>query len=351
MANELKTLVDQSSLMKSKDPHPEQSPAGLSALSNLNPDGPDDPRWKVPAINQKLELLAIRLNLIDVNEPPEAYTLTAEEEDAVVAHEITRLQKLLAWKMAEMAYREEQILAKIAGIDWEQEINRKELLATANSNKNHGLWVESQRRKAAEEKKQKQLEVDQQFTATFAFNIMRWTSENIRKKPLIINEYNKHLIKALCFFISGDPRFETELHLDFRKGLLIRGIPGLGKTYLVTLLKENEKRPITCYNMISISKKVAQFGLLELDIPERGIIYLDDVGSEQPEVLHYGTRINFYKDFIEEFDLNHSAEFNKLIITTNINNAEMEEKYGARVRSRHKHMFNWIDVTGTDMRG
>ena len=43
--------------------------------------------------------------------------------------------------------------------------------------------------------------------------------------------------------------------------------------------------------------------------------------------------------------------FNKLIISTNNNFDEIESKYGFRVRSRIKDMFNIIDVRGKDMRG
>ena len=43
--------------------------------------------------------------------------------------------------------------------------------------------------------------------------------------------------------------------------------------------------------------------------------------------------------------------FNKLIISTNNSFDELESKYGFRVRSRLKDMFNIIDVDGKDLRG
>jgi len=79
-------------------------------------------------------------------------------------------------------------------------------------------------------------------------------------------------------------------------------------------------------------------------------LYLDDVGTEEPIVNHYGTKINWFKNFIEMYYLKNKP-FNKLIISTNNSFDEIESKYGFRVRSRIKDMFNIIDVQGKDMRG
>jgi len=77
---------------------------------------------------------------------------------------------------------------------------------------------------------------------------------------------------------------------------------------------------------------------------------LDDVGTEEHTVNHYGTKISFFKNFIEKYYLQNKT-YEKLVVSTNNSFNEMEEKYGFRVRSRIKDMFNIIDVTGKDMRG
>ena len=178
---------------------------------------------------------------------------------------------------------------------------------------------------------------------------MAWTSKNVYGKTLIVNDDNKKIITALCFFISSDPRFETVLGYSFKKGLLIRGISGLGKTFLVRCVKDNEIKPITILSMIEIAESVKSEGEFDIRLSDK-INYLDDVGTEQHIINHFGTKINFFKNFIETYYLN-NRPFDKLIISTNNNFQELEDKYGFRVRSRLKDMFNVIDVTGKDMRG
>jgi len=80
------------------------------------------------------------------------------------------------------------------------------------------------------------------------------------------------------------------------------------------------------------------------------LLLLDDVGSEQAEVMHYGTKINWFKDFMEDYYLKNKV-YTRLLITTNCGGDEIEKRYGYRVRSRVREMFNQIALTGVDRRG
>lgn len=130
---------------------------------------------------------------------------------------------------------------------------------------------------------------------------------------------------------------------------MIRGVSGLGKSYLIDCLKDNELYPIKVYSMLKITEQVQANGLFDLAIPS-GKIYLDDVGTEEPSVKYFGTTVSFFKNFIETFYTNPYI-FNKLIISTNNNFDEIEGKYGFRVRSRIKDIFNIVNVSGSDLRG
>lgn len=292
------------------------------------------------------------LSAINFDETDEPYILTPEEEETVIRNAIEREKSQMEWKMKSLSFHPEQIADKIRETDWESKIDRASLLKTSNSNKHYDLWQKEQREKekAAEELRQKQLA--DTWSAENVFRLMKWTSQNEYGKPLIVNEYNRKLIAAICFFISGDARFETELGFSFKKGLLIRGISGLGKTYLVQCVQKNELNPILILSMVEIADEIKQEGEYRINLGSNKIIYLDDVGTEQATVNHYGTKINFFKNFIEMVYLrNEGRTFNKLMISTNNSFAEIEEKYGFRVRSRMKDMFNVVDVTGQDMRG
>ena len=180
---------------------------------------------------------------------------------------------------------------------------------------------------------------------------MAHSSQQVFGKTLIVNESNKALITAICFFLSNDARFETELGLSFKKGLLIRGISGLGKTFLITCVKDNLLNPVAIFSMLDIAEKIKDEGSFNIRFKKDRIIYLDDVGTEESTINHFGTKINFFKNFLETFYMHHPQDFNRLIISTNSNFNEIEEKYGFRVRSRVKDMFNIIDIKGEDLRG
>lgn len=298
--------------------------------------------------NLQLQLLAKKLNLTDLDEKQEEMILTPQEEESVIIHEITQAKKHKAWKLAQMGATEEQILAKLSAIDWMREIDKIEVLKNANSNKHYAIWQKEQRKKEQQDEVTKSVALQTRCNAKYFYNLMAWTSEYTYRKKLILHDDNTHLIRAICFFFSRDERFETELKFDLNKGLLIRGVSGLGKTYLFKCIENNDVRPIEIVSMIDISEQVKEEGTYELQY--RNTLYLDDVGTEEAIVNHYGTKINWFKNFIEMYYLKNKP-FNRLVISTNNSFDEIESKYGFRVRSRIKDMFNIIDVQGKDMRG
>ena len=286
------------------------------------------------------------MNLTKPDEEEEAMILTDKEKKEAIRNSIDSAKKNKAWKLWDKGANVNTIEAKINSIDWENEIDLDNVIKVANSNKHRIVWEQEQRKieKAAEFKKREELK--KMWTAKQFYNLMAWTSGNVYGKKLIVNNDNSLLIKSLCFFLSEDSRFETELGFSLQKGLLIRGVSGIGKTHLVKCVSQNDLKPIEIYSMIDISEQVKEEGEFQV---KSGLIDLDDVGSEEPLVNHYGTKINWFKDFIEKYHV-HDNAFNKLLISTNCSYDQLQERYGFRVRSRTKEMFNTIDVTGKDMR-
>lgn len=284
------------------------------------------------------------------DEQNEPYILTKDEEQEILANAISREQNAFYYRHLALGENILQIDAKMAKKDWKAEIDTAELFCLCNANKHSRQWEMNRRE---EEKKLEVFnyeELRSKHTAKFIFNLMAWTSEQVHGKKLIVNNQTKNLITIISFFISKDTRFEKELGLSFKKGLLLRGVSGIGKTFLLQCVAKNEFNPISIFSMIGITESVKSEGNFTLPPPNK-IIYLDDVGTEEPTVTHYGTKISFFKNFIETFYLNHPTSFDKLIISTNNSFSELESKYGFRVRSRVKDMFNIINVQGTDMRG
>jgi len=296
--------------------------------------------------------LAERLSLTSLEKEEDPYILTKEEEDLAIHYATVSLKSNMSWKLKGMAYTDEQILKKISEIDWESKIDRAQILNHANYNKNYDIWQQERRDKERQEELRKQQELKDLWTANRVYGLMRWTSENVYHKQLVFNDNNRKLISALCFLVSSDIRYETELGYSFKKGLLIRGVSGLGKTFCVKCIEKNEIKPIKVVSMIEISNELKQEGEYQINQGKNKMIYLDDVGTEEATINHYGTKINWFKDFIETVYLRGVERgFGGLIISTNNSFAEIESKYGFRVRSRCKDMFNILDIQGEDMRG
>jgi hypothetical protein len=294
-------------------------------------------------------LLAKRLILTHYNDEQEEYLLQKEDEWAAIEHELSRLKAHMEWKMKDKGLSLEEVKLKISQIDWSEEIDIVETLERANSNLLYALWEQEQRELEKKEVELKQAKLKEAWTANQMFKLLRWTSEVEEGKKLIVNDYTMPLIKAMCYFLSEDERFESELGFSLSKGIMIRGISGLGKTHVVKCLSKNELHPILVVSMIEIAHDIKSSG--EYNLPSGySKFYLDDVGSEESTVNYYGTKINWLKDFLETFYLR-SNQYNRLIVSTNNNAAQMEKLYGFRVRSRMREMFNVIDVDGKDLRG
>lgn len=279
------------------------------------------------------------------------YILTPEEEFTALANAINAKKEFLRYKHSNDKLKND-IEKRIAAIDWDKEIDRDQILATANANKVQNLWHQERRLQEKQMEEKAKNDLRKFWSAEEMFKHMKFTSRDSHGKSLVVNNDNKSLITALCFFVSEDQRFETLLGHSFKKGLLIRGPVGTGKTHLVSCLQENNLNPILVLSMIEITDELKSSGEYNINMAGKKMIYLDDVGTEEPTINHYGTKISFFKNFIETVYLkNQHKTFNKLIVSTNLNFDQIEERYGFRVRSRFKDMFNVIDVTGKDMRG
>jgi DNA replication protein DnaC len=280
---------------------------------------------------------------------PEPYTLTPEEEQGAIARAIEQAKKFMAWKMSRVLKTQDEIWHKISITDWNEKIDRKKVLAQANMAKNRELWQREQREVEKSNEMARLQEMRRYWTYRRIYKLMKHNSLHGRGKELDETPENLPVIKALCFFISRDDRFATELGFDRLRGLLIRGNSGTGKTHLVRCVEDNGLNPVLTLSMIEITDRIKEEG--KYQIPNRGqkIIYLDDVGTEESTVTFYGTKVAWFKNFIETASLRTKC-YNHLIITTNLNFKAIEEQYGYRVASRMREMFNVIDLTGKDRR-
>lgn len=169
-----------------------------------------------------------------------------------------------------------------------------------------------------------------------AFSIrVRETGKTIRNSPGLQDAFKK----AAHWLVAPD-----------RIGLKILGSPGTGKSTLVKAMQD-------VINQYIMSQSGCRFGLIiqpallivdrclrgdpEMSITkmiERPALAIDDLGLEPLAVKYYGSELMPIRDIIHQ-RINNDAP---TIIVTNLNEDDIQKKYGERFRDRLKDMTTII---------
>lgn len=166
-------------------------------------------------------------------------------------------------------------------------------------------------------------------------------------------ERYQKLYRNLMYYFAGDDRCAWPVG----KGLLFLGPTGVGKTMALKvfqnlIVNEMPRHPkrfkmTTCQNVFEWFKASQHDGIQEY---LRGHWCFDDLGQEEPVYMHYGNKINVMEQVLFERDLQRQKEYTNTIITTNLNTAEMEERYGTRVLDRLSEMCTFVQIDGESQR-
>lgn len=176
------------------------------------------------------------------------------------------------------------------------------------------------------------------------------------KKPAyVVDQWNKQILWMLSLYFTDDPRFERNYpDMSLKKGIALVGPIGAGKTFIMSLFAENQKRSYVVRDCIIISEgydwKPAYLVKYStaLSIPSAnnhfnhqqafGICF-DDLGIEKTQ-KRYGNTCNVMANIL--FSRENKMAHHFTHITTNDHADEIGVKYGARLRSRFAGMFNHI---------
>ncbi|RKD18994.1 hypothetical protein BCY91_14045 [Pelobium manganitolerans] len=173
----------------------------------------------------------------------------------------------------------------------------------------------------------------------------------------VIDDGNRAVFKLLCQYFTLDPAFEkTAEAFSLRKGIMIVGPVGCGKTTMLSFFRKNTVnsfRVLSCRDvageyteMKDGGNDVLQYYSGLFSVP-RGQFYnqadigafFDDLGTESVK-KHFGNEVNVMQEVIlNRYD---RGIRNKTHFTTNLNAEAIGEYYGARVRSRLREMCNII---------
>ncbi|PQV48820.1 hypothetical protein CLV33_10425 [Jejuia pallidilutea] len=155
---------------------------------------------------------------------------------------------------------------------------------------------------------------------------------------------DRDILFKLCNYFIKDEANCRKLDIDIYKGILLTGPVGCGKTTLMKLLRHivPHQRP---YKMIPTRNIVFGFNHIGYKVIEDygndQFFCFDDLGVE-PLGRHYGKDCNVMGEvLLSRHDLFLNSK-EKTHATTNLNAQELEERYGNRVRSRMRELFNLV---------
>lgn len=163
-------------------------------------------------------------------------------------------------------------------------------------------------------------------------------------KNFKIHDEDLDIIYKLCLYFIQDKENCKKLDIDIDKGILLTGPVGCGKTSLMKLLRhivphQKSYKIIPCRNTVFSFNHIG-YKTIE-DYGNEKFFCFDDLGVE-PSGKHYGKDCNVMGEILlSRYDLFLKNKI-KTHCTTNLNAQELESRYGNRVRSRMRQLFNLV---------
>jgi energy-coupling factor transporter ATP-binding protein EcfA2 len=190
------------------------------------------------------------------------------------------------------------------------------------------------------------------FDFTKSINDLQSHGQSLFHPNFKIYPEDYEIIFRLLVYFFKDTANAAKYNISFRKGILLTGPVGCGKTSIMTLLKSAFPKQIryvvkSCRDInfefiqkgYSVIEKYSTSSYIEPDVPRT--YCFDDLGTEN-NLKYYGNDCNAmaeillsrYDQFISKKMLTH--------LTTYLTSSEIDNIYGLRVRSRLREMFNLI---------
>ncbi len=203
----------------------------------------------------------------------------------------------------------------------------------------------------------------EKFPFSEALSILEHSGKRLYGDHFQIHEEDHQVIFKLLVYFLRDTENAPKLNISFRKGILLSGSIGCGKTSLMNLM-----RYISAAYTHHVMKPCRQItfefhkeGFPIIDKysdhsyePKDGQLVpktycFDDLGAES-SIKYFGNDTNVmaeillsrYDQFVSQGMLTH--------ITTNLTSNQIEEVYGPRVRSRLREQCNLISFNSQDKR-
>ncbi len=177
-----------------------------------------------------------------------------------------------------------------------------------------------------------------------------------RSITFVFDDHNKLVLDNLVkYFI-----YDSSSNYRLNKGIFLFGDVGRGKTFLLTSLQVfccayGLDSGFSTIDMKHIARDVQKNGTGSVEIYTQGNKMYDDVGFEE-RALHFGNNICVFTELINMCYRKFTSTGKLCHVTSNLSPdaniglGTIHEKYGARVDSRCKEMFNFVYLGGNDKR-
>tara|TARA_R110000850_G_scaffold14923_3_gene47088 strand:+ start:1694 stop:2356 length:663 start_codon:yes stop_codon:yes gene_type:complete len=163
-------------------------------------------------------------------------------------------------------------------------------------------------------------------------------------KNFKIYEEDEVVLYKLCIYFIRDFEACEKQNIDPNKGILLSGPVGCGKTSLMKLLRHivPHHKPYEVIPARNITFAFNNIGYKTIQEYGNSSFYcFDDLGVETTG-RHFGKDCNVMGEILlSRYDLFLQRKI-RTHATTNLNAQELEERYGNRVRSRMRQLFNLI---------
>lgn len=208
--------------------------------------------------------------------------------------------------------------------------------------------------------------------------LMMMRAKNKFDPELVLDEHNEIVFELLCRYFGNDKDFVSlAMAADIgdpslEKGIMLCGIFGVGKTWMMELFRSNQRM---CYQVMNAKDIAEDYRTFKVDpkskdyedplhkylvdkknaVEDPSVFYqthlglcIDDIGTEDVK-NNFGNKKNVIGDIIElrYQDKLYGKNFHA---TTNLTVEQLDQYYGGRVRSRLRQMFNFIELGGNDRR-
>ena len=163
---------------------------------------------------------------------------------------------------------------------------------------------------------------------------------------------SRKLFDTLCRFGA------SALDGGSNRGLFLRGDVGIGKTFGLQLLAARfgwqfySAREVEGFFRTQPDYTAWVDYCRAADFFGTGrTLVIDDLGTENEDFMQYGQRANPLAELLEKrYDLSFHRDHVRTVVTSNLTDQQLKERYGFRVFDRMREMFAFATVRGESLR-